>query len=254
METEDQNNVLRLERHRKNAIGSQLLLRKLRRQHYDQAPDNLKWMPSLIVGDPILKRLKDAIASLPPIDAMPVPGNIHIEELRTVRAGSLKSIIACSSRYYRVPIDDILSARRTMKITHARQMSMYLAIEHTTHSVAGIGRALCRDHTTVIHGHKIITRKRKEDPLVALQVDVLLRQISAMGSLPDTEEVKLARHTRKMENSKWDIELEVRLIQDVKSGKGWTEIGRSFGISTSAACNKYIRMERAKSAFDRAGA
>lgn len=254
METESQNNAARIERHRKNAMGSQLLLRKLRRHHYDQAPDALKWVPSLIVGDPILRRLNDAIAALAPIDAMPVPGNIHIEELRTVRAGSLKSIIACASRYYRVPIDDILSARRTVKITRARQVAMYLAIEHTTHSVAGIGRALCRDHTTIIHGHKVISRKRKEDPLVALQLEVLLRQISAMGDLPEPGEVKLARLTRKMENSKWDIELEVQLIQDVKSGKGWTEIGRALGISTSAACNKYIRLERAKSAFDRAGA
>ena len=48
--------------------------------------------------------------------------------------------------------DDILSERRGTPIMLARQEAMYLCAQRTTHTYVAIGRALNRDHSTVING------------------------------------------------------------------------------------------------------
>jgi hypothetical protein len=240
---------LHAERHRKNAISSQLLLRRMRKHHYGQAPDALKWVPSVIVGDPLIKHIADMIEELPSVANQPFPDSIELQEYRTVKAGSIKVILAIVSRYYRVSVDDITSTRRTGKIALARNVAMYFANEHTTQSIAAIGRALCRDHTTVIHGCRRIARLQQKDQSFALQIMVMRKQIIATGQMPDAETIEKSRKTHRSIANKWDFDAEVRLIKEVKSGKKWEDVGRSFGISMSAAFNKYMRMEIAHRAF-----
>lgn len=240
---------VRADRHRKNAISSQLLLRRMRKHHYDQAPAALKWLPSVIVGDPLITHIASMIDELPTVVTEPFPSSVELQEYRTVKAGSIKVILAIVSRYYRVSVEDITSPRRTGKIALARNVAMYFANEHTTQSIAAIGRALCRDHTTVIHGCKRIARLQTTDQSFALQIMVMRKQILATGQMPPPETVERTKKTHKTMSGRWDFDTEVRLIKEVKSGKGWEAVGRVFGVSMSAAFNKYMRMEVAHRAF-----
>lgn len=50
----------------------------------------------------------------------------------------------------------IMGKSRVPRIALARQMVMFLAREHTDYSYPRIGTALCRHHTTVMHGFQSI--------------------------------------------------------------------------------------------------
>ena len=53
----------------------------------------------------------------------------------------------------------IKSGKRSQRIAHARQIAMYLIREDTKLSTVEIGEFLNRDHSTVIHGWKIIAMR-----------------------------------------------------------------------------------------------
>jgi len=52
--------------------------------------------------------------------------------------------------------EDLLSSQRSTKVSHARQLAMYLARELTPLSLSEIARAFDRDHTTVIHALRAV--------------------------------------------------------------------------------------------------
>jgi chromosomal replication initiator protein len=52
--------------------------------------------------------------------------------------------------------EELLSARRSTRVSHARQLAMYLARELTPMSLSEIARAFDRDHTTVIHALRAV--------------------------------------------------------------------------------------------------
>jgi chromosomal replication initiator protein len=53
--------------------------------------------------------------------------------------------------------EELLSAQRSPRVAHARQLAMYLARELTRHSLAEIARGFDRDHSTVLHAIKAVT-------------------------------------------------------------------------------------------------
>jgi len=58
----------------------------------------------------------------------------------------------------------MLSQRRSRPLARPRQVAMYLAKKLTTRSLPEIGRRFAnRDHTTVIHAVKTITRISEND-------------------------------------------------------------------------------------------
>ena len=58
----------------------------------------------------------------------------------------------------------MLSQRRSRPLARPRQIAMYLAKKMTTRSLPEIGRRFAnRDHTTVIHAVKTITKLSKEN-------------------------------------------------------------------------------------------
>jgi hypothetical protein len=66
---------------------------------------------------------------------------------------------------------DMESQRRLAKFSRARQIVMYFARRLTKHPFAIIGQRLGgRDHTTVLHGVRLIEQKIKTDPLLAYDV------------------------------------------------------------------------------------
>jgi chromosomal replication initiator protein len=68
------------------------------------------------------------------------------------------------SNFFNIPLAEMLSQRRSRPLARPRQIAMYLAKKMTTRSLPEIGRRFAnRDHTTVIHAVKTITRLSEKD-------------------------------------------------------------------------------------------
>ena len=68
------------------------------------------------------------------------------------------------SNFFNISLSDMLSQRRSRPLARPRQVAMYLAKKMTTRSLPEIGRRFAnRDHTTVIHAVKTITRLSEKD-------------------------------------------------------------------------------------------
>ena len=68
------------------------------------------------------------------------------------------------SNYFNIPLSEMLSQRRSRPLARPRQVAMYLAKKITSRSLPEIGRRFAnRDHTTVIHAVKTITRLSEKD-------------------------------------------------------------------------------------------
>ena len=66
--------------------------------------------------------------------------------------------------FFNIPLGEMLSQRRSRPLARPRQIAMYLAKKLTTRSLPEIGRRFAnRDHTTVIHAVKTITRLSEKD-------------------------------------------------------------------------------------------
>jgi chromosomal replication initiator protein len=72
---------------------------------------------------------------------------------------------------FNIRTDDLLSQRRSRDISIPRQIAMYLCRELTDESLPRIGAKFGgRDHSTVIHGHKEISKSLRTDPQISLMV------------------------------------------------------------------------------------
>ena len=82
-------------------------------------------------------------------------------QIRIVTVDKIQNIV---SNYFNIPLSDMLSQRRSRPLARPRQIAMYLAKKMTTRSLPEIGRRFAnRDHTTVIHAVKTITRLSEQD-------------------------------------------------------------------------------------------
>ncbi len=82
------------------------------------------------------------------------PEEIHqayVQHIRDNGKVKLSKIVSEVSEHWGVPVEDILSRKRTQKYVKPRQHFMYLA-NLSGHTISDIGRFLSRDHTTVLHG------------------------------------------------------------------------------------------------------
>jgi hypothetical protein len=62
-----------------------------------------------------------------------------------------------TAEYFRIPLIEMTSDRRSRQIARPRQIAMYLAREMTPLSLPAIGRCFGgRDHTTIMHGCAVI--------------------------------------------------------------------------------------------------
>ena len=68
------------------------------------------------------------------------------------------------SNYFNISLSEMLSQRRSRPLARPRQIAMYLSKKMTTRSLPEIGRRFAnRDHTTVIHAVKTISRLAEQD-------------------------------------------------------------------------------------------
>ncbi len=82
-------------------------------------------------------------------------------QIKVVTVDKIQNIV---SNYFNIPLSEMLSQRRSRPLARPRQIAMYLAKKMTTRSLPEIGRRFAnRDHTTVIHAVKTITRLSEQD-------------------------------------------------------------------------------------------
>ena len=82
-------------------------------------------------------------------------------QIRVITVDKIQNTV---SNYFNIPLSEMLSQRRSRPLARPRQIAMYLAKKMTTRSLPEIGRRFAnRDHTTVIHAVKTITRLSEQD-------------------------------------------------------------------------------------------
>lgn len=91
---------------------------------------------------------------------------------------SIQSIIKEVSKYFSIPINDIVGSKRNKFISHARQLAMYLSRELTSSSLPRIGKSFGnRDHSTVIYAISKIADLIKTDRNVYMQIQEITNKI-----------------------------------------------------------------------------
>lgn len=91
------------------------------------------------------------------------------------RMVTLENIQKTVADYYKLRVSDLTSDKRTRNLVRPRQIAMYLSKELTSHSLPEIGEAYKRDHTTVLHACRQITKFRESDLQIDTEVGTLLR-------------------------------------------------------------------------------
>jgi chromosomal replication initiation ATPase DnaA len=72
---------------------------------------------------------------------------------------------------------DIESKSRKRELVRPRQVAMYIARQLTDQSYPQIARRFGRDHSTILHGDRLIAKLIAENPAFAAEVDALMRSI-----------------------------------------------------------------------------
>lgn len=81
-----------------------------------------------------------------------LPSRPSMQGMPPTPAPMMESILKVTSDAMRVPISVMTTKARHMGPVRARQIAMYVAHRRFGYSMPVIGRAMRRDHTTVLHG------------------------------------------------------------------------------------------------------
>lgn len=93
---------------------------------------------------------------------------------------TVEDVLRAVCARYDVARVDLISERRTKGVMLPRQIAMYLARDLTTASLPRIGRIMGgRDHTTILHGCRVIEARLALNPELARDVAALSCTISA---------------------------------------------------------------------------
>jgi chromosomal replication initiator protein len=91
---------------------------------------------------------------------------------------SIEQIQRCVAETYDVRLGDLTGRRRPAHIALPRQVAMYLARHLTKSSLIEIGDAFGgRDHGTVLHAHREISRRMTEDPRLKKMIETLAEKL-----------------------------------------------------------------------------
>jgi chromosomal replication initiator protein len=97
---------------------------------------------------------------------------------RDVKRVRIEDILKIVSRHFKVPRNELLSARRSRDVVRPRQIAMYLAKALTSRSLPEIGRRFGgRDHTTVLHSVRKVEQMMRDDPELCQEIELLKRML-----------------------------------------------------------------------------
>ncbi len=97
------------------------------------------------------------------------------EDERTITIASIQEKAAA---LFGIRFADMRATGRTQAVTFPRQIAMYLARQLTHASLAEVGRAFDRDHTTVLHAVDRIQTLLRDDPKFKKTIDTLTRGLT----------------------------------------------------------------------------
>ncbi|MFC1523883.1 chromosomal replication initiator protein DnaA [Thermodesulfobacteriota bacterium] len=159
-----------------------IIKRKAANNNIDLADDLITYLAEQIKGD--IRMLESAIVGIkakstllrvaPDLDMVKeVVGNI-VDRFQELSAEVIRDYIA---RQFKVSVTDMRSKTRKKEITFPRQVTMYLARKLTDQPLSDIGKALNRDHSTVVHSIKVISGSIVRNNSVRGQVELLSKKI-----------------------------------------------------------------------------
>lgn len=95
----------------------------------------------------------------------------------------IKDIIEETIRFYNVKRLDFFSHRREGVLPTVRHIAMYLCRELTMRSVLVVGRAMGRDHSTVIHGVRKIEARLAWDERLADELQLITMRVNERAAV-----------------------------------------------------------------------
>ena len=87
---------------------------------------------------------------------------------------TIRDFIGCQ---FNVSLDELKSRSRKRAVTFPRQVAMFLTRKYTEESLADIGGYYNRDHSTVLHAIKVITRDMARKTSTREQLELLCRKL-----------------------------------------------------------------------------
>jgi len=121
-------------------------------------------------GPPPARPREPELPPAPPPELVPEPVARWPE-------GRAHQIIRVVCERFAISSEDIRRNSRVAQTVMARQICMTLLREFTNLSFAKVGRLLGKNHTTVVHGVKRMTRLRTTDPIIAALFRELIEQL-----------------------------------------------------------------------------
>ncbi len=95
---------------------------------------------------------------------------------------TIEEIQKIVSDYFDIRMGDMVSNRRPQSIAFPRQVAMYLCREVTNQSLPTIGNAFGRNHATVVHACKTVSKRLKDDATFRQSMMVLQQRIGKRSS------------------------------------------------------------------------
>ncbi len=120
------------------------------------------------------------IRGLSALDSKPIGVQLAREALgiSEERAISLSTVLRAVGRKFGVKAADVRGQRRTKDMILPRRVAVYLAREFTSLPLEDIGAYFgCRDHTTILNGHKSVQRDLAADTAQAAVVRELVQEL-----------------------------------------------------------------------------
>lgn len=131
----------------------------------------IREIASLAAGN--VRQLEGAmtrVIALASVLGEPVTAELVHKALGTARVGeqsrppaggspSIEAVQEAACAVFEVSRSDLLSAKRTTRIAHARQLAIYLTRDLTSLSLAEIARGFNRDHSTVLHAIRAVSSR-----------------------------------------------------------------------------------------------
>ena len=162
-----------------------ILQKKLEEEDVDIPLESLTYIANQIQSN--IRELEGALTRViaySRLQGEPITTELTAEALKDIiqtpksKKITIQDIQKVVGQYYNVRLEDFIAKKRTKSIAYPRQIAMYLSRELTDFSLPKIGEEFGgRDHTTVIHAHRIIREDMEKDTLFKQEVENLEKEI-----------------------------------------------------------------------------
>lgn len=152
------------------------------------------------------------------------------------------AIIMAVAEYFHIERSVLISDRRIHPLPYARQIIMYLATHLTDWSLPRIGRAIDRDHTTVIHGRDRIADLLAQNEQHTVQVVTVLKTYLETGERKFPPAPALPAFSGRYLRRMWSPQDNDKLKRLWTGGMATKDIGTAFHRSHGAIQKQLWRL------------